>query len=268
MFRLFWCFSFFHSKNYLDLILILKITNSMRAFLLTAVVLLACTSSTFAQNLPPDYFWEVGFNAGYSYNTRPLGPANAYQGTRTNRVNNYGVNLDYYFSPHWMINLDVSDRKWESFGTWQLNDKFGKKLQTRNITFVQAYHAVSESICMNYVVPFYTRYNNFNRANLYFGAMLGFVTTVNDGSIGYSKYNAAPDSNYKYASKYDYGYGFGMSYGVQMGYTYYVIPRLGINVEVAARYAHVNTNDEHYNAENKHYYLLYFPGTLGIRWRF
>jgi hypothetical protein len=240
----------------------------MRAFLLTAVALLVCAGSMFAQNLPPDYSWEVGLNGGYSYNTRPLGPANAYQGTRTNRVHDYSIRLDYYFNANWMIHLDVGDRKWESSGTWQLNDKFGQKLQSRNITFLQAEHAINESVCMNYVIPFYTRYNTFNRSNLYFGAMLGFVTTVNDGSIAYSKYNAPPDSNYKYVSKYDYGYGFGFSYGVQLGYTYYIIPRLGVNIELAARYAHVNTNDEHYGGENKHFYLLYFPETIGIRWRF
>jgi outer membrane protein W len=240
----------------------------MKAFLLTAATFLAFAGSVFAQNLPPDYYWEVGVNGGTCGFTRPLGPAINYQGTRTNTVPDLSVRLNYYFNPHWMINLDIGSRKWVSYGTWQLNDLNGVQLKTREITFLIADKAINESVGMNYVIPFYTRYNTYNKANINFGVQVGLVTTVNDGSLAYSKYKSAPDSNYTYMSRYDYGNGIGLSYGIQMGVTYYFTPRLGVNLDLAMRYASVKTHDTHYGGENNHFYLLYFPETIGLRWRF
>jgi hypothetical protein len=240
----------------------------MKAFLLTATALLVCAGSMFAQNLPPDYYWEVGINAGLSNFTRPLGPATAYQGTKTSLATDYSVRLNYFFNPHWMINLDLGTRKWETSGTWLETDKFGQPLKAEPITFLIADNAITSMVGMNYVIPFYTKYENFNRANLNFGVALGMVNTTNDGSMAYSTYKSAPDPKFTYLSRYDYGYGVGYTFGVQVGYTYYVIPRLGVNVDLAVRYADVRTNDVHYNHENSRYYLLYFPETLGVRWRF
>ena len=60
--------------------------------------------------------------------------------------------------------------------------------------------------------------------------------------------------------------------GFQVGYTYYffpgLAPRLGVNVQLAMRYAGVATNDTRYASENSSFYLLYFPETIGLRWRF
>jgi hypothetical protein len=240
----------------------------MKALLLTAATVLACVSSSFAQNLPPDYYWEVGVNAGWSSFTRPLGPANAYQGTRTETVHDYSLRFNYFIDPHWMVNLDLGTRKWTSHGDWQLVDNLGQQLKKREITFVVAQQAINEMVGINYVIPFYTRYNTYNKSNLYFGAALGLMQTVNDGSIGYTTYKAPPDSNYMYASKYDYAAGLGYTFGVQLGYTWYITQRLGINIDLAMRYAHIKTSDAHYASENKKFYTLYFPETLGIRWRF
>jgi len=132
-------------------------------------------------------------------------------------------------------------------------------IEIQAITFVVADHAITESVGINYVIPFYDRYETFNKANLNFGVMAGLVTTTNDGSIAYSTYNAAPDSSYTYVSRYDYGFGIGYSLGIQMGFTYYIIPRLGVNIDVAMRYVNVGTNDARYGSENNHFYLLYFP---------
>ncbi len=240
----------------------------MKALLLTASTLLACVSGAFAQNLPPDYNWEVGVNVGQSTLTRPLGPATSYQGTRTKTVHDYSVRLDYFFDPHWMLHLDIGDRHWESYGNWKINDLQGQQLKSRPITFVVADHAINENVAINYVIPFYSRYNRFNRANLYFGVCFGLMQTVNDGSIKYSNYKSAPDSALTYMSKYDYGSGTGFNTGFQIGYTWYVIPRLGINVELAMRYAQINTIDTHYGSENAKFHTIYFPETLGLRWRF
>ena len=240
----------------------------MKALLLTAAALMASAGSMFAQNMPPTYSWEIGLNGGFSAITRPLGPANAYQGTRTNVVHDYSIKATYFINEHWNINFDLGTRKWETFGTWQLNDVNGQKLKSREVSFLVADQAITETFQLNYVIPFYDRYNTMNRANLYFGVTAGLVTTVNDGSMGFSKYNAPPDSSYTYTSSYNYGYGIGLTYGLQAGYTYYVIPRLGINVEIGMRYAAVKTHDQRYASENDHFHLLYFPETIGLRWRF
>ncbi len=85
----------------------------MKAFLLTAAIVVACAGGTFAQNLPPDYYWEVGVNGGLCGMTRPEGPANAYQGTRTSIMGDLSVRVNYYFNPNWMIFADFGDRRWE-----------------------------------------------------------------------------------------------------------------------------------------------------------
>ena len=234
----------------------------MKAFLLTAATLLALAGGVSAQNLPPDYLWEVGANFGTEFYTRPLGPAINYQGTRTNTHSDFSIRLNHYFNPHWMINLDLGSRKWDSYGTWQLNDLYGQELQTREITFLEAKHAINESIGMNYVIPLYTRYNTYNKANIYFGAQFGLMQTVNDGSLAYTNYKQSPDSTFTYMSKYDYGAGTGLTYGIQMGITWYVMPRIGINLDLAMRYASIKTDDQNYGGENNHFYLLYFPETI------
>ena len=240
----------------------------MKAFLFTIATLVTCAGSMFAQNLPPDYYWEVGANIGYSEITRPSGPSDLYTGTRTKMVPDLSARLDYTVNPHWMLNLDIGSRKWETYGNWPINGLYGKELNPQEITFLEADHAITESVGINYVIPFYTRYNTFNRANLYFGATLGMVTTVNDGSTGYSTYKSKTDSGEVYVSHYDYNFGFGYTAGIQAGFTYFVLPRLGINIDLAMRYASVKTNDINYRAENATYNLLYFPETIGIRWRF
>lgn len=245
----------------------------MKAFLLSAATSMLCASGLFAQNmwsnnLPPDYSWEIGVNAGWSTFTRPNGPANVYQGTRTQTVHDYSVRGSYFINEHWMLNLDLGDRKWKSFGDWQIQDDQGHALGKREITFLVADHAINEAVGINYVIPFYTKYHTYNKANLYFGASFGLMQTANDGSINYSNYNAAPDSLLRYASAYHYNRGDGYMVGIQAGYTWYVMPRLGINIDLSVRYAHINTIDMHYGEENSHFNTVYFPETIGLRWRF
>ena len=240
----------------------------MKTILFTIAMIMVCVSPMFAQNFPPDLNWEVGLNGGYSVCTRPLGPPDSYRGTRTNTVYDYSVRGGYYFNPHWQMNLDIGSRKWESYGTWAINGTFGKTLQPQNITFLLADRAISESVQFNYVIPFYTQFQVYNKANFYFGTMLGMVTTVNDGSQGYSNYKSLTDSGYKYLSKFDYNSGIGLSFGFQTGFTYYFVPKLGINIELAVRYANVTTTNNNYNHDISWYYLLYFPETIGIRYKF
>ena len=240
----------------------------MRALLLTITALMAFAGGLFAQNMPPEYNWEAGINGGLSVMTRPLGPATVYQGTRTNVVHDFSLQITRYFNEHWNLTLDVGDRKWQTFGDWKPVGPYGQQVPTQQITFQEADHAITESFKLNYTIPFYTEFHTFNRSNLYFGVMVGMVNTISDGSLAYSRYTSGADSGAAYVSKYDYGMGVGLSFGLQMGYTYYIIPRLGVNVEIAMRYANVATNSTSYASENSSYHLLYFPETVGLRWRF
>jgi len=241
----------------------------MKAFLLTIAVLVSCAGSMSAQNLPPDYAWEVGGNIGFSEFTRPAGPSDLYVGTRTKLATDYSIRLNYFINPHWMLNLDIGTRKWETYGNWNFNGLFGQTLTPRAVNFLIAQHAVTENVGINYVIPISTRYNTFTRVNINFGATVGLVTTVNDGSTGYSNYKSnTVDSGQMYVSSYNYNFGIGYSLGVQTGITYFILPRLGVKLDLAIRYASVKTGDMDYRAENDAFHLLYFPETVGIRWRF
>lgn len=240
----------------------------MKAFLLTVAGIMACIGITFGQNLPPDFYWEVGINGGYSNLVRPVGPAESYQGTRTSSSIDKSLRINYYPSPNWMLSFDMGTRRWETATDWLVNDRLGKELKTREVKFLVAENAINENVGISYVIPFYSAYNTYNKANLYFGVNLGLMQTMNDASMGYSRYNAAPDSNISYMSSYNYAPGTGYNVGIQLGYTWYIIPRLGINIDLGLRYANIKTNDSRYGSQNMKYHLLYFPETIGLRYRF
>jgi hypothetical protein len=239
----------------------------MKSFLLTVATLMAFTGGMFAQNLPPEFRWEVGANGGYSVITRPVGPPAVYTGTRTNIVKDYSLRASYYFNSRWMMTLDLGDRRWETFGPWKLNDKYGVKLNSIDVPFLLADHALTQTVQMNHVIPFYTQFRNFNRANFYFGVTAGLVETLNDASRSYSKYNSPTDSGYTYVSGYHYGSGMGYTLGLQTGFIYYIVPRIGVTAELALRYVNVKTIDINYAAPNAHYHVMHFPQTVGIRYR-
>ena len=247
----------------------------MKAFLLTTALAVSCTCSSFAQktlweNFLPDIKWDLGVNYGGSTISIPNGPANNYTGSRTTVVPDYSVCVQYAFAPNWHVMLDIGARKWQTTGTWQEPYTFGSSLKAQDVSFLYAKSAITESIKFNYAIPFYSGYNSFNRANLTFGVELGLVTSVNDGSVGYSKYNAQPDSSYKYLSSYHYGFGIGYSVGAQVAYTYYFLPRWGVTAEVAARYVDVGanvTNGVNYMHNENRYHMFFFPETFGVRYR-
>ncbi len=247
----------------------------MKAFLLTVASALMCSVSAFAQrdiapNFPPDYRWDIGINYGGSAISRPLGPQSDYQGNRTDIVPEYGVRVTRFINPHWSVGYDLAFRRWETYGTWSNPYLMGTSLKKTDVKFTLGNPAISNSIQVNYILPFYTKYSSYNKANINFGITLGVVNTVSDASTGYTKYNAAPDSNYKYISNYNYASAMGYSIGAQIGYTYYITPRLGVNVEVAARF--VSMTAERANGVNDvhgtdKYHLLFLPQTFGIRYR-
>ncbi|GAA4462684.1 hypothetical protein GCM10023093_09790 [Nemorincola caseinilytica] len=237
----------------------------MRSFLLTAAIYVAFAGGAFAQNLPPVYRWEIGVNGGYSTITRPDGPPAVYSGNSTNVSKDYSLRASYYFNWHWMMSVDIGNRRWESFGEWQMDDRYGKPLNPYKVKFLIADHAITSSVQMNYVIPFYSQFTTFNRANLYFGAQAGMVNTVNDGSRSYGV--LATDSSVRYTNGVNYGSGMGYTLGLQTGFIYYITPRFGVNAELALRYVDVHTTGDHWAAPISHYRLMHFPQTLGIRWR-
>lgn len=240
----------------------------MKSILLTVAALAVIASNAFSQNLPPEYGWEVGVNGGYSVITRPVGPPAVYTGTRTNIVKDISLRASYYFNWRWMISLDVSDRKWETYGQWNLTERFNQPVGPVDVNFLLADHALTQSIQMNHVIPFYTRFRDYNKANLYFGVQAGLVETVNDGSRAYSKAKTANDTSFTYVSGFHYNSGMGYSVGLQAGFIYYIVPRLGVTAELAMRYVNVKTIDQNFTAPLSNYQLLHFPQTVGIRWRF
>lgn len=239
----------------------------MKSILLTAAALLALAGSTFAQNLPPEYRWEIGVNGGYSVITRPVGPADVYRGTSTNVVKDISVRASYYLNEHWMLSLDVGDRRWETFSQWQLTGRFGRALDPVKVPVLIADHALNQTIQMNYVIPFYTQFRSFNRANFYVGVQAGLIETINDASRGYSTYTKGVDSGYRYVSSYHYGGGMGYSLGMQTGFIYYLVPRFGVTAELCLRYVNVKTNDINAASVNNNFHVMHFPQTVGIRYR-
>ena len=243
----------------------------MKAFFSTIALLFVVASQSFAQyplNFPPDMNWEIGLNAGYSVCTRPVGVPDAYRGTRTNVVHDYSIRGSYAFTPHWQMNFDIGSRMWETFGTWQISGLYGTNLGPREISFLLADKAISESVQFNYVIPFYTHFQVYNKANLYFGTTLGLITTVNDGSETVSTTKMTDSTVIPFVSKVDYNSGIGYSVGFQTGFTYFIVPKLGFNIELAFRYANIGTSGNSNDNELARYHLLYFPETIGIRYRF
>ena len=240
----------------------------MKSIILAAAVLLATAGSLSAQNFPPDYRFEIGVNGGMSANTIPKGPASSYQGTKGSWAPEFSVRGDYNISQYLQVGIDLGFTNWTTTANWTAYNAYGENVPAREVKFVLAKPAISFAAQVNGMIPFFSRYKEYNKANIYYGATIGIITTINDGSIAYSQYNEMPGSQYTYASQYNYGNGIGYVAGLQVGFSYFITQRWGINAELAGRYADVGTTDTHYGHENSRYNLFYFPCTVGIRYRF
>lgn len=240
----------------------------MRSILLTATAILTLTASVSAQSFPPDYRLEAGLNVGTSTTTIPNGPQSLYKGTQTAWSPEASLRMHYNLSPYWQVGGDLGYTSWSTTGKWSLYDTHGNVLPSQKVKFVYSDPTITLAAQANRVVPFYSKYKEYNKANFYYGVTLGLVFTVNDGTSTQTTYGQAPDPQFIYTSKYDYGYGIGYVAGVQAGYTYYISETLGVNVEGAARFAEVGTNDTRYDHGNSRYNLFYFPLTVGFRMRF
>ena len=240
----------------------------MRSFLLTIIAVAAAVCQLQAQNFPPDYRFEAGVNFGGNVITMPKGPQGEYQGSKTNWMPTGALTFNYNFSNYWQLGGEIGASTWKTTGSWPLTDAYGKTLQNKDVTFLVANPAINVSAVGNRLVPFFSKYKDYNKANFYYGVMLGVIATVNDGGTMQSNYNASPDQQFVYTSQYNYGYGIGYTAGAQVGLSYYISENLGINIQGAARYAKVGTDDTRYGHVNANFHLWYFPCTVGFRLRF
>jgi hypothetical protein len=248
----------------------------MKAILLSAFLMVAAVSGVRAQyepwkSFPPDPKWEVGASYGASIITNPKGPLNDYQGTTNKIVKDISIKATYMLNPRWNVSFDLGFRKWETYGVWQQPYLMGQSLKPTNVKFVFGNPAISHSLQVNYCFPHYNKHEMVNNANIYVGATLGLVTTVNDGSTDYAPYNAAPDSNYRVVATYNYPKGIGYNIGIHGGYTRYIYKRIGVNIEASARYVRMGTdkpNGSSYVDGNSKYHMMFFPVNFGIKYRF
>lgn len=240
----------------------------MKSLILTAIAILGLAAGSSAQFLPPDYRFEIGVNGGVSTTTVPLGPAAAYQGSKNTWNPVYGINLTYNIFEKLMVSLEATQTKWITKGEWASTITNNQQIAPKEITYQYANPATSFYVAVNGLIPFTSRYGDYNKANIHYGIGGGVVATLNDGNIGYTEEGDPNDPTFKYVTQYNYGFGFGGQVGAQVGFTYYIIPKLGININLAARYVGIRTNEDRYGQMNNYYRMLYFPHTLGVRFRF
>lgn len=243
----------------------------MKSFLLTSALLVAAASSTFAQEMDKhvaaDFGWEIGVNGGFSPNTIPQGPSKLYTGTSITVNPAAALHINYNINENWQVGAELGGTHWQTTGTWQQNALNGQTAPSEKVTFNIADAAVSFLLQLNHVIPSYSAYTHYNKSNFYYGISAGIIATTNDARQYYSQFNAAPDPQAYYVSKYDYGYGIGFALGAQVGYAWYLTPHFGFNADVAGRWAYVGNSDTRYAHVNSSYNILYFPVTVGVRLR-
>ncbi|HRO42886.1 MAG TPA: hypothetical protein PL009_08630 [Flavipsychrobacter sp.] len=231
----------------------------MKSFLLAASAVLL-SGTVYAQS------YEVGINAGVSTTTKPH--KSLYQGN--NNVYNYAaeVNFKYNLTERWQMGVAVGLTKWQRKDEWALSNANNMSLGDQEVRLVLAKNAVSFALQLNHVIPFYEQYEDFVRSALYFGVSAGAVVVGNDGKVNYSRVNPNTPAEYTYASQYNFEGGYGALLGFQVGYTYYLSERIGLNFDIAPKVAWVGTNDTRQARGNSDYNLWYIPTTVGLHIRF
>jgi hypothetical protein len=220
---------------------------------------LLLSGSVYAQS------FEIGINGGVS----TTGRANNALYSGTDNKWNYAADLSlhYNLSPRWQTGLSIGMTKWERETEWPLIHTNGDSLGLEDVNIVIAKRALSFALQLNHNVPFYDYYNEYIKSNVYFGVSAGAVVVGNDGQSVYSKVNSTSPVEYTYTSEFHFESGYGMLLGVQLGYTYFLSPKVGINFDFAPKVAWVRTYDSRYAGANNQYNILYFPTTIGLRFK-
>ena len=225
--------------------------------LLVAGVLLS--NGVYAQT------FEIGLNGGVSTTSRANNAL--YQGDDNKW--NYAADLSFHynFTDRWQTGLSIGMTKWERETSWPLIHTNGDSLGTEDIDILIAKRAVSFALQLNHNIPFYDQFGDYIKHNVYMGVSGGAVIVGNDGEAIYSKVNPSTPVEYTYTSEFHFESGYGMLVGIQIGYTYFFSQKVGINVDFAPKWAWVRTYDSRYAGANNQYNLMYFPTTVGIRYK-
>lgn len=184
-----------------------------------------------------------------------------------------GVNLAYVMSGHYM----VSDRwqmggslamsRWSTTSDVSLFSESGRSLGSQKTSFVLAQRAFSIGVEFNHVIPTAPMYADFIPGEIYFGVSAGALFTGGEPGADYASVNPRSPRSYTYRSELRYGGGDGFFFGGQAGYSYYFTNRFGIDVNVAARWAAVQTVDSRYGGRNERFDIFWFPSSVGIKLR-
>jgi hypothetical protein len=210
--------------------------------------------------------FEIGANGGLS-NTA-IANESLYEGDKGKWSYATGLNFHLNINDHLQGGIEMGMTRWERSTDWPLYATNNQYLGTKKVDFVFAERAVSLALRFNYMIPFYEQWEDFVRSSLYVGVTAGAVATGNDGSIEYSRTNPSTPAEYSYVSRYQYESGYGTLLGAQIGYTYFFSKVIGLNIEFAPKISWIKTIDSKYGYANDTYNILYFPTTLGIRFRF
>ncbi len=230
----------------------------MKSILLTAGAMLLA-GGIFAQS------FEIGLNGGVSTTSKPH--KSLYQGN--DLVFNYAteLNLKYNITERWQAGGAVGLTQWKRNDQWTLANTNNSSLGAQDVQLVLARHAVSFALQLNHVIPFHAPYEDYVKSALYVGISAGGVVVGNDGKVNYSRVNPNTPAEYTYASQYNFEGGYGALFGFQVGYSYYLNERWGINLDIAPKVAWVRTIDNRQGGANNDYNVWYWPATLGIHYR-
>jgi len=228
-------------------------------------LLLIAVASVFSLNAMAQRF-ELGINGGMSTTTRPEGAL--YQGEHNEWTPAGSLSFHYNFHERWQAGLSIGVTSWKRTGQWPLTGAMEDSLGTEEISFTMAKSAVTFAFQLNHVIPFYQDYEDFVKQQIYFGVAAGPVIVANDGEVTTSRVNPNTPFEYSYTSGFNFQPGYGFMVGAQVGYTYYLGEHFGINVDIAPRIAWVETVDPRLGEANNQYSVMYFPTTIGLRYRF
>lgn len=180
---------------------------------------------------------ELGIGLGLSTNSNPNsgGPVNAAQVFSPCLYLHGGYKLDSATT----VGLSLTVTKWNSKG---------HRLGGSTADYVYADPAIAVNAFANYTLV------KKGKSHPYLGVSAGYVVAGGREKDDYSIYT--------------YQEGKGFNAGLNLGYTYDVHPRIGLNIELAPRFAWVSSKRESMGREYKSdYNLFYFPLTVGVRCR-
>ena len=235
--------------------------------LLLSAALLLSGNATFAQFYAPDYRFNIGIYGGLAPTTKVYRTFD--QGINDKSLPNiFGVIGHYNINSHLQVGLNINTAsEWSANSPTQIQGSNGQPLGQQSVRFVYAERTWTTEARVNGLVPVYDRLKDV-RSNFYYGAGIGAIFTINDGGQKYTQVLDQVGEEYRFVSEYRYAPAAGYTLGVQLGMEWYIFDRLGVNVEFAPRFNHLNTVDNRASGRNGPFDLITFPTTIGIRYRF